>query len=79
MLFQDTYIIWLQRRMPLSDAVFQDGHHHALAGVASPPGPSDVERRRAATGAVPALLRSKEREVRIGWESGISQDSPKAC
>lgn len=59
--------------MPLCDAVFQDGHHHALAGVASPPGPGDVERRRAVAGAVPALLRTKEREVHVSWESGISR------
>lgn len=63
---QGTYVVWLQRWMLSLDAVVQDGHHHALPGVASPPGPSDGERRRAARGAVPAPLRSKGRDVSIG-------------
>lgn len=46
--------------MPSLDGTVQDRHHHALPGVASPPGPSDGERRQAACGAVPAPLRGKE-------------------
>lgn len=69
-LFQATYVIWLQRRMQSLDGVAQDGHHHALPAVASPPGPGDVE-RRAASGAAPAPLRSKEKDVHVSWESGI--------
>lgn len=53
------------------DAIIQDGHHHALPGVASPPGPSDGERWQAACGAVPALLRSKGTLTSAGSGGGI--------
>ena len=62
--------------MPSLDGTVQDRHHHALPGVASPPGPSDGERRQAACGAVPAPLRGKEegrwrqRGLGGGGESG---------
>lgn len=55
--------------MPSLDAITQDGHHHALPGVALPPGPDDGERRQAARGAVPAPLRNKE------WDGGVSGES----
>lgn len=50
------------------DAIIQDGHHHALPGVAPPPGLDDGERRQAAGGAVLAPLRSKERDAGLSGE-----------
>lgn len=38
------------------DAVIQDGHHHSLPCVSSPPGPLDVHVGRTALGALTAVL-----------------------
>lgn len=52
---QGTYIIWLKIRMLPLNAIIEDGHHHTLPSVPSPPGLRNVHASWAAFGLAAAL------------------------